>query len=105
MLTFAPGTHRGLEKTADAITAVYHWNAIYTFIKDFIRQCSICIERHPKMLAPTGRVNQETITGGINTEGMVEEIVVQYVEEVGSSVEHVEDTDIEKAQDMVLVTT
>ncbi|XP_052789672.1 uncharacterized protein LOC128224064 isoform X2 [Mya arenaria] len=79
------GTHRGLERTVEAISAQYHWNAIYSFIKDYIRQCPVCIERHPNMLAPSGRTSQETITGEVDSNGMVEEIVVQYVEEVGSS--------------------
>ncbi|XP_052263252.1 uncharacterized protein LOC127866613 isoform X2 [Dreissena polymorpha] len=81
------GTHLGLERTADGITAKYYWNGIYGFIKDFIRQCSHCVSRHPNMLAPTGRASMETVTGEVNSDGLVEEnvYVIEYQDQDATS--------------------
>jgi hypothetical protein len=53
------GTHLGLERTAENITAQYHWNGIYKFIKQYIRQCQVCLERHPKLLGKSKSKTEE----------------------------------------------
>lgn len=55
----ADGTHLGLERTAENITAQYHWNGIYKFIKQYIRQCQVCLERHPKLLGKSKSKTEE----------------------------------------------
>ncbi|XP_045214544.2 uncharacterized protein LOC123564788 [Mercenaria mercenaria] len=72
------GTHLGLERTAENITAQYHWNGIYRFIKQYIRQCKVCVERNPKMFAKKATTEEvddgeETDSGG---EGQEEEVKV-----------------------------
>lgn len=71
------GTHLGAEKTADGITAKFHWNGIYKFIKDYIRQCPVCIERHPKMLASSLQMEVDEIPDtGDSDDGIVENVSV-----------------------------
>ena len=69
------GTHLGSEKTAEGITEKYHWNGIYKFIKDFIRQCAVCVERHPQMLAPSDQFVSQNLNDGSDGEEKETEVL------------------------------
>ena len=78
------GTHLGLERTAENITAQYHWNGIYRFIKQYIRQCKVCVDRNPKMFAKRSSTVaaedcEETDSGGEGQEEDTSGSKVRYV--------------------------